>query len=135
MVNQKTRKISPGALLNKMYRMREMMRRKQKEVDALQSEFAHLKEEFIMACHRAGTQSIKSTKATGTVTKKMVANVKDWPSFEEWLYENKALYMMYRRANVAPIREYIERSEDGLPPPGIETLEVFDVSIVTRGNK
>lgn len=125
---------SPGAILNRLYMLREKKRKQQKAVDVTTKQFNDLKEVFIMAAHNAGTETIKSSKATGSIVKKMVANVKDWNEFEQWLYEHKALYMMYRRANVAPIREYMERAEDGKPPPGVVTLEVFDVSIVTRGD-
>lgn len=129
------KKDSAGTILNKMYRLRERKQKKQKEVDALGKQLNALKEDFLVACHNQGTETIRTNIATGTVVKKLVANVEDWSTFEEWLYENKALYMMYRRINVAPVREMMQIAEDGKPPPGVKTLEVFDVSMVTRSDK
>lgn len=126
---------SLGVLINKMYRKREAYRKKDKEVEVMKSDYKKLKEEFIVACHNQGTETGKSNLAQASVVKKTVANVTDWNAFEAWIYENKALYMMFRRANVAPIVEFRDRSEDGMTmPDGTETREIFDVSLRNRSD-
>ena len=58
-----------------------------------------------------------------------VASVKDWPAFEEYIYENKALYLLQRRpADVAYRDEIASKGHI----PGVETFTKVNLSLTNK---
>ena len=66
----------------------------------------------------AGTDT-HGKRITVSVNTEEVANVKDWAEFEEYIYDNRALYLLQRRAaNVAYRDEVSIKGEI----PGVESF-------------
>jgi hypothetical protein len=60
----------------------------------------------------AGNQNIKITRSSKTV-----AEVVNWDQFYEYIYENKAGYMLERRPSLTACREMFD---EGDPIPGVD---------------
>ena len=67
-----------------------------------------------------GTVSLKSTA---------MASVTDWTAFEEYIYENRALYLLQRRASNPA---YVEEVEVQGSIPGVETFTKVTVSLTNK---
>tara|TARA_R110002096_G_scaffold400446_2_gene597061 strand:- start:507 stop:875 length:369 start_codon:yes stop_codon:yes gene_type:complete len=67
-----------------------------------------------------GTVSLKSTD---------MASVTDWTAFEEYIYENRALYLLQRRASNPA---YVEEVEVQGSIPGVETFTKVTVSLTNK---
>ena len=66
---------------------------------------------------------------TVSITETDVASVKDWPAFEEYIYENKALYLLQRRpADVAYRDEIATKGHI----PGVETFTKVNLSLTNK---
>ena len=66
---------------------------------------------------------------TVSITETDVASVKDWPSFEEYIYENKALYLLQRRTSDVAYRDEIA-SKGHIP--GVETFTKVNLSLTNK---
>jgi len=66
---------------------------------------------------------------TVSITETDVASVKDWPTFEKYIYENKALYLLQRRpADVAYRDEIASKGHI----PGVETFTKVNLSLTNK---
>ena len=117
--------------MNKLFKLREKIAAKNKEVDALKKQYNDLKEELILTIQKTGSDVIRSQLATASVVQKDVPSVKDWNAFGAWVYEHQAIHCLQRRVSAPAIREIMERNEDE-PPPGVEIVPIFDISLRTR---
>jgi len=66
---------------------------------------------------------------TISITETDVASVKDWTAFEEYIYENHALYLMQRRPSNPAYREEVETKGD---IPGVETFTTTALSLTNK---
>jgi hypothetical protein len=126
---------NPGGIVDKMFKIREDIRARNKKIKELELQYRALKEELLVRVEDVGSDIIRGSLATATVSPRQVANVVDWEAFGAWVYENQAIHFLYRRVNVAPVREYLERQEEGATIPGVETLELPDISLRVRSAK
>ncbi|RLC97857.1 MAG: hypothetical protein DRI46_12275 [Chloroflexi bacterium] len=128
------KKLTAGAKVDKLFRLRERVRKANKAAKLLKADYDELEEDIIVSIQSTGSEIIRSRLATATVVPKDIPTVDDWAEFEKWMYENKALYIMQRRISPDPIKEIMDRS-DGKPPPGIVILPKLTLSLLTRSKE
>jgi len=76
-----------------------------------------------------GLSLARTDFGTVSVNKTDVASVKDWPKFEEYIYEHKALYLLQRRPSDPAYRDEIAAHGD---LPGVETFTKVKLSLTNK---
>jgi hypothetical protein len=73
------------------------------------------------------SEQTAATTATGSilVSKKEVQNVKDWDAFYQYIYENRAFYLLQRRVSSTALAEAM--NIDAVP--GVEKVELTQVTV------
>jgi hypothetical protein len=87
------------------------------EEDALNEALQQLAGVLELRITASGAESIKTASGTVYLSEKTMAMVEDWPPFYEFIKENNAFDMLYKRANAVPIVAHLE--ETGGLPPGV----------------
>jgi len=91
----------------------------QKEVKMLESQRSELEEAILeelseanLSLARTNQTDESGKRITVSVNTEVVANVNDWAEFEEYVYENRALYLLQRRASNPSYREELAAKGD-----------------------
>ena len=97
-----------------LHRVKQQITALNKEVSNLEATRSEL-EEIVMSNLNDANLSLARTNKTDengkritvSVNTETVANVTDWAEFEEYVYDNRALYLLQRRASNPSYREEI----------------------------
>ena len=74
-----------------------------------------------------GVDSMKTASATFYKEKVMKPSCGDWDAFYGWIKENDAFEFLERRVTKTAVQGYME--EHGVLPPGVNTLDVFEIRV------
>jgi hypothetical protein len=105
----------------------------QKQVRILEGTRSDLEEEVMDELNDAGL-SLARTQATDengkrvtvSINSEIVANVTDWAEFEQYVYDNNALYLLQRRASNPSYREEVAAKGN---IPGVESFNKQKLSL------
>jgi len=89
----------------------------------------NIENELISEMNLDGLSLARTDFGTVSVTKTDVASVKDWPAFEEYVYENRALYLLQRRPSDVAYRDEIATKGE---IPGVETFTKVNLSLTNK---
>jgi len=101
------------------------IKRLQDEMKPLEQARAVLEEKIIEEMSDSGLSLARTEDAatgkrlTISVSSEDMANVTDWGELEEFIYENRALYLLQRRPSNGPYRELVATLGK---VPGVETF-------------
>lgn len=108
-----------GAKVNELHDQREKIREVEAKLTGLKKTYSTLADELMDTMEDSGLDQIRGTKATLSLKKTDVANVKDWEKVYNYIHRHKAFHLMFRRIADAAFREELElRGKRGIP--GIE---------------
>jgi nitric oxide reductase large subunit len=83
-------------------------------------------ETFIRDIMNENEQTAATTAAGSVlVSKKEVQNVKNWDDFYEYIYKNKAFYLLQRRVSSTALAEAMNLEE----VPGVEKVSLTQVTV------
>lgn len=99
-------------------------------IKTLNAEKADVELALMQEMDQAGFDQIRTDSGTVSLRTTIVPTVTDWEEFYQFMLENKALYMMERRASAAAFRDYLELNE--IPPPGVDRYEKKSISLLGR---
>lgn len=85
--------------------------------DALKAKMERLEVFLLQNMQATGTTQLGSEHGTAYQQTVMKGNCSDWPTFWDWLAENKRFDFVEKRVSVKNIQEFYE--ETGELPPGI----------------
>jgi len=85
-------------------------------------------QDFANACFEAGTDIARGKLATASVTNVEIPEVEDWDELYEYIDNNKASYMLYKRIKLGPIQEIWNSGRD---VPGVSKVKKSKVSTKT----
>ena len=88
-----------------------------------------LEEEVIADMQDDGLSLARTNHGTVSLKSTDMASVTDWAAFEEYIYENKALYLLQRRASNPA---YVDEVEVRGAIPGVETFTKVTVSLTNK---
>ena len=112
--------------VKKLQAIKEELTDLNKQVGELEKEKRKYQDLIIEDMTTEGTSLARTKFGTVSISKLNVASVKNWNKFEEYIYENKALYLLQRRpANLAYREELKTQGEI----PGVETFETISVNL------
>lgn len=97
-----------------------------KEVNELKKDKTTLEEIIIQDMDASGLTLVRTEFGTLATRSTTVASVKDWDAFEQYIYENHALYLLQRRASDPAYRELLASDGD---IPGVEPFTKTSVSL------
>ena len=96
------------------------------QVKELKSQRAEIEDEIIADMAESGLTLARTDFGTVATKKSIVASVTDWETFEDYIYENRALYLLQRRTSSPAYRELLETDGE---VPGTEPFEQITVSL------
>lgn len=120
---------SVGALIDELYVLRAERLELSKKVDALKTQEAQLRAKIIAQLRDVDLESGSGLIATGSITTSKEARMLDWNEFWQWAVEHDARDVIQKRVSITAIRE---RWEAGVEVPGLEAVEVADLSLTKR---
>lgn len=124
-------RLSIGAQIDRLFKMREKIAADQKKVDEQKKKLKAFKEQLIETFKKQNIESSRGDLATVTLKKEVVPNPVDWDDFYQWMYEEHAGHMLYKRVSASAYREMLEL-RGGEEIPGLESFETEDLSIRRR---
>ena len=108
-----------GRLVNDLHTRREKIREIEADLTILKRDYSNLAEVAMDKMEELHLDQVRGTKATLSIRKTDVANVKDWDKVYNYIHRHKAYHLVFRRIADAAFREELElRGKRGIP--GIE---------------
>lgn len=112
----------------KLREQRSQLKKAYDDEDALLKGKMDKLETWLMSQMQAtGAKQLGSTAGTAYQQTVMKGNCSDWPTFWDWLAENKRFDMMEKRISIKSIQEYYQETND--MPPGINVSPELRVVI------
>jgi len=107
-----------GKLIDGMLRIKDQRSELAKQYKDLGVTYDDLELDVLTRLLDEDTTQGRSHTATATVATLTVPVIEDWAAFEQYIYDNNALYMMEKRPSGAAFRELISQGETipGLQP-------------------
>lgn len=96
------------------------------EVKEIKAAKYELEQILIQDMDEAGLSLIRTKYGTLSTRSTVVASVKDWDAFEDYIYKNHALYLLQRRTSDPAYRELLATDGD---IPGVEPFTKVSVSL------
>lgn len=119
-----------GACADLAYKMRAERLGVEERVEAMKAEEAKLKEHILTLLQGQKLESGTGERATVSISHLVVPKVVDWEKFYAFIHKKKAWSLLERR----PARgAYKERLEAGEVVPGVEPMDVVNLSITKVG--
>lgn len=115
------RKLTLGTRVDNLFKLRENIREKTKELDVLKQQKAILEESIMQTLDDQDNSIAKGSLASVSITSTVVPSVEDWDSFYKFIRRNNAFYLLQRRANSAPYRELLDQRK-GKKLPGVSSV-------------
>jgi len=115
-----------GACADLLFTLKAKRLAAQKAVDAIEVEEKALKEHLIQNLPKSEASGVAGKLARVTVTKKTIAQVKDWDKFYAYIAKTKQWELMQRRVSDTAI---LERWERKVKVPGVEPFQVPTISM------
>jgi len=115
-----------GSLIDRMLIIRDEKSALSKTITKLTEEFGALEQHVLKRLKDDDSIQTKSKTATATISELVRPNISDWEKFEEWIYDNQALYMLGKRPAAAAYREMIQRGDS---VPGLEPYTETSISL------
>jgi hypothetical protein len=115
-----------GACADRLFELRNKRLAMQKDVDAVASEEAALKNHIIDNLPKSEASGVAGKLARVTVVTKQIPQVKDWDAFYKYVKKTGSFDLMQKRLTDAAIKE---RWEAGKEIPGVEHFNAVSVSI------
>jgi len=96
------------------------------QINDLKAQKSELEEEIIADMKESEMYLAQTPYGTVSIKETALASVKDWDAFEQYIYDNKALYLLQRRPSDPAYREEIDANGE---IPGVETFNKISVSL------
>ena len=113
--------VNLGRTVNELHTRREKIREIEANLNVLKKEYSELSETAMDAMEEANLDQVRGSKATLSIKKTDVANVKDWDKVYNYIHRHKAYHLMFRRIADAAFREELEL----IGKRGIPGIEIF----------
>lgn len=109
-----------------MYELREEKKALEAAIKKINEQMTEVEAELIQKLDSEDTPSGRGKLASVSITNSEVPMVEDWDTFNQYLIDNDALYLLQRRVAV---RAYKELKESGEVIPGTTTFPKRTISL------
>lgn len=120
-----------GTLLDRLLAADVLIKEAEKKVKKLKDAYAKIESEVFDEFDKGDIAGAMGKVAQATLTRPVYPTLKDYESFERFVYRNKALDLLQRRVHKT---NWLDRLEvrKGQPIPGVETFEKTVLSVKQR---
>jgi hypothetical protein len=118
-------------MIDRMFLLREQKRGLEAQVKGVKDEIAQLQDDLLGRLDEVGTNYARGSLASASVTETLVPQIKDWGEVSQWVMDNDALYLLYRRVSAGPWKEL---RDAGTEVPGIEPYTKVAISLTRLGD-
>lgn len=118
-----------AAAADKLYTLREQRYALNKQVAALESQEAELRDHIIANLPKSEASGITGKVAHAEIVKKVIAQVKDWPTFYKHILKTKDFSLMQKRVNDGAVQEQWAAKK---VVPGTEKFTAVTLSITKK---
>lgn len=105
---KKLAKLTPGALIDQMWELREKKRKLEASIKDLEGQMADVESQLMERMESNNVDKITSKAASVSISTSTVANVEDWDVFLAWIYKTKNGHLLQRRVSDPAWREMVE---------------------------
>jgi hypothetical protein len=124
----KDTKPTVGQLIDQMVDFDEKIGALNKQAKDLKELKDDIELKLIAALEEQGVESSRGARATATISKSIVASVKDWDQVYNFVHKHKMAYLFEKRITSTVFRELLA-SRKGKAIPGIEPFERKVISL------
>lgn len=117
-----------GTLVDELFAIREKKGGLQAQMKVLEEEETQLETEMLGRMDEQGLDQVRGEKATVSISKTAVPQVKDWDALNKFILRFKALHLFQRRLAVGAYREAVELNK-GKQLPGVEEFEKTTLNV------
>lgn len=121
--------MSIGEQIDVLYDLREQKRELNKQIAQIDLQYESIEHDILRELGAMGIETAKSTKASATVSKKIVPNVQDWDAFYKYILSTEQPFLLERRPSVTAFRDLHNAGEE---IPGVTAFEQTSLSLRTR---
>lgn len=101
-------KITPGAMIDSMWELREKKRKLEASIKDLDGQLADIESKLMEDMEANGIDKMTGKAAGVSISTSTVANVEDWDAFLAWVYKTKNGHLLQRRVSDPAWREMVE---------------------------
>ena len=105
---KKPAKLTPGALIDQMWELREKKRKLEASIKDLEGQMADVESQLMGRMESDGVDKMTGKAASVSISTSTVANVEDWDAFLAWIYKTKNGHLLQRRVSDPAWREMVE---------------------------
>lgn len=123
------KKMKLGACADKLYELRELRAKLQRQVDAIAADEAALKQHLIDNLPKSEAVGVAGKVARVQVTTKRVPTAEDWEAIQEYVKKNASkggFALLQRRLNAAAVQEIWDA---GKKVPGVGVFMAVGLSV------
>ena len=117
--------------IDRAFMLRERKRGLEAQIKETNSEITECMEWLIKRYDDIGTTTARGKLASATLTETLVPRIEDWGLVQEWIMENDAMYLVYRRVSSGPWKELLD---SGQVVPGITPFAKRAISLRKLGD-
>ena len=120
-----------GTLLDRLLKADALIKEAEKKVKKLKEAYAKIELEVFNEFDKEDIAGAMGRVAQATLSRPLYPTLKDYESFERFVYRNKALDLLQRRVHKL---NWLDRLEvrKGRPIPGVETFQKTVLSVKQR---
>ena len=101
--------INLGEHVDKLHALREEKRALENALKEKEREMAEVETNLMAMMTQAGVDKVSSSKATVSISESTKPSVENWDEFVEYIYENRYIHLMDKRASVTGCRELFDK--------------------------
>lgn len=105
---KKAAKLTPGAMIDKMWELREKKRALEASIKDLDGQIADVESQLMEDMEANGVDKMTGKAASVSISSTVVANVEDWDKFLAFIYKTKSGHLLQRRVSDPAWREMSE---------------------------
>jgi len=120
---------SAGELIDAYFKLREERRELNEQIRSINQDLEALKLAIIEKLDDSKLDMGRGHLATAAIQERVVPTLKDFESFERFVYRHKALHLMETRISAKAFREMLEERGE---VPGVEPFTRRDLSVTVR---
>ncbi len=98
-----------GNMADSFHALREKKRDLESQLKAVEREMSDKEAELMSMMDQSGVTKITGTQATISISESVKPSVENWEEFEDYIYKNKYLHLLERKASVTGCRELFDK--------------------------
>ena len=117
-----------GALIDSIFLAREEKRRLEAQIKEIEVQIGERQLQLMERMEAEGTDKAQGSRASVSISRNVVADVKDWDAFWTFVIKKKYTHLLQRRVSDPAYRELLEAGQN---VPGVEPFTKHTLNVRT----